>query len=89
MTGQPPQQATTRTQPNPTKYYNNWNMCCSCGFDVPSWHTSATCPYKRQGHRTDCTRQNYTQLQQQGVQVCLKGAHKNVLPTNPQGNQIM
>jgi len=23
-------------QGNPYKYYNNWNMCCTCGFDIPS-----------------------------------------------------
>lgn len=30
---------------NTTKYYANWNICFSCGFDVDSWHTSQMCPY--------------------------------------------
>ena len=29
---------------NPMKHFNNWNNCYSCGGDVPSWHTSTTCP---------------------------------------------
>eukprot|EP00804_Cyclotella_cryptica_P011803 CCRYP_011363-RA/>CCRYP_011363-RA protein AED:0.96 eAED:0.96 QI:0/-1/0/1/-1/1/1/0/221 len=28
---------------NTTKHFNNWNMCYSCGWDVPLWHTSQTC----------------------------------------------
>ena len=31
-------------KPNPVKRFNNWNMCFSCGWDVPAWHTSKTCP---------------------------------------------
>lgn len=32
------------SQLNYYKKFNNWNVCFSCGFDVPNWHTSATCP---------------------------------------------
>ena len=31
---------------NTTKWFANHNMCYSCGHDVPSWHTSATCPLR-------------------------------------------
>ena len=29
---------------NPVKFFKNWNYCWSCGYDVPDWHTSASCP---------------------------------------------
>jgi hypothetical protein len=29
---------------NRVKLYANWNVCYSCGFDVPGGHTSMTCP---------------------------------------------
>ena len=41
--------------PNPNKKYNNWNMSFSCGYDIPSWHTSATCDNRKPGHQTGCT----------------------------------
>eukprot|EP00804_Cyclotella_cryptica_P023697 CCRYP_019320-RA/>CCRYP_019320-RA protein AED:0.37 eAED:0.35 QI:0/0/0/1/1/1/6/0/1607 len=43
---------------NTTKYFNNWNMCYSCGWDVPHWHTSQTCNNRAPGHQDGCTRQN-------------------------------
>ena len=48
----------TISTPNPNKNYNNWNMCFLCGYDIPSWHTSATCDHCKQGHQTGCTRTN-------------------------------
>ena len=74
---------------NYTKHFNNWNMCFSCGFDVPGWHTSATCPAqcRKEGHQEGYNRQNYAQYAAQGHKVGMKGAHKNSLPTNPQTYQ--
>eukprot|EP00804_Cyclotella_cryptica_P011139 CCRYP_020834-RA/>CCRYP_020834-RA protein AED:0.37 eAED:0.22 QI:0/0/0/0.66/1/1/3/0/880 len=43
---------------NTTKYYNNWNMCYSCGWDVPQWHTSQTCNNRVPGHQEGCNRAN-------------------------------
>eukprot|EP00804_Cyclotella_cryptica_P016356 CCRYP_009913-RA/>CCRYP_009913-RA protein AED:0.73 eAED:0.68 QI:0/0/0/0.5/1/1/2/0/383 len=54
----PPAFQPPSTPPNPVKYYNNWNMCFSCWFDVEGWHTSATCRNKKQGHKDGCTRVN-------------------------------
>eukprot|EP00804_Cyclotella_cryptica_P023159 CCRYP_000369-RB/>CCRYP_000369-RB protein AED:0.52 eAED:0.42 QI:0/0/0/0.66/0/0/3/0/220 len=34
---------------NPVKFFKNWNYRWSCGFDVEDWHTSASCPYPREG----------------------------------------
>ena len=65
---QPAVQAATTGQKNYTKYFNNWNMCFSCGFDVPGWHTSATClaVCRKDGHQEGCNRQNYAQYAAQG-----------------------
>eukprot|EP00804_Cyclotella_cryptica_P009929 CCRYP_017362-RA/>CCRYP_017362-RA protein AED:0.45 eAED:0.27 QI:0/0/0/0.5/1/1/2/0/554 len=54
----PPVFHPTSTPPNPVKYYNNWNICFSCGFDVECWHTSTTCRNKKPGHQDGCTREN-------------------------------
>eukprot|EP00804_Cyclotella_cryptica_P028204 CCRYP_011045-RA/>CCRYP_011045-RA protein AED:0.18 eAED:0.15 QI:0/0/0/1/1/1/2/0/1234 len=54
----PPAFQPPSTPPNPAKYYSNWNMCYSCGFDVEGWHTSATCRNKKQGHQDGCNREN-------------------------------
>ena len=35
----------SNSAPNPYKKWNSWT-CYSCGFDVPKWHTSATCPWE-------------------------------------------
>ena len=79
-----PQAATTSAK-NPNKRYNNWKMCGSCGFDLPKWHTSKTCPAECRwlGHQEGITRQNYQAYVAAGHKVCMKGSHKTVLPTAP------
>ena len=74
---------------NKVKYYNNWNMCYSCGFDVPNWHTSATCdnPNKRNGHDAKCTRQNCEAYIAAGYPICKVAKHKDQLPTDPRPDQ--
>jgi hypothetical protein len=67
-------------QPNTTKYFSNQNVCFSCGFDVEDWHTSATCPRKKQGHQDGFTRANYMQYEHAGYPFCKKAMHKNVYP---------
>ena len=55
----PPAQDAQEYVPNPYKRFNNWNMCFSCGFDIPHSHISATCPFKEEiGHQVGCTREN-------------------------------
>ena len=84
----PPTMATQTQQPmqmNYTKYFNNWNMCCTCGFDVQSWHTSMSCPHKaRNPHHSDAIdRNNYQAYKAAGWNIRMKAAHKNQLPSNP------
>ena len=70
---------------NTVKHFNNWNMCFSCGWDVPIWHTSATCPTncRKNGHQEQVDRNNAEAYINAGHNVCKKGKHKNTLPTNP------
>ena len=72
---------------NTTKYFNNWNMCFSCGWDVPIWHTSKTCDNKCYGHQDGCDRQNAQAYIAAGHRVSKRGMHKTQLPTNPQPQQ--
>jgi hypothetical protein len=54
---------------NPVKFFKNWNYCWSCGYDVEDWHTSASCPYPREGHVATATRTN-------PCNGCMKASHK-------------
>ena len=84
------QQLQTRTNaPNPVKFFNNWNMCCNCGYDVPIWHNSQTCPYKQDfpHHNDGINRNNAKQYEAAGWKVSKKGMHKTQLPTNPHEGQ--
>ena len=67
---------------HPVKRFNNWNMCFSCGWDVPVWHTSKTCPheYRKPGHVENCDRSNANGLIAAGHDVSKKGMHKTQLP---------
>ena len=66
--------------PNPYKRWNNWNACYSCGFDVPGWHNSKTCPTRRDDHQEGYTRKNSQQYIEAGHRPCMVGAHKKFLP---------
>ena len=74
---------------NKTKYYNNWNMCFTCGWDVPGWHNSQTCnvQYTNPLHQVGCNRENAQSYMAAGHRVCKKGMHKTKLPENPGPNQ--
>ncbi len=63
---------------NKKKYFHNQNVCYSCGFDVEDWHTSATCPQKKQGLQDGFTRANYTQYEQAGYPFSKKVMHKTM-----------
>ena len=75
--------------PNPNKQYNNWNMFYLCGYDVPIWHTSATCDNRKHGHQVGCTRANVEQYTTRGHYVSTKVAHKVNLPVNPGIHQAL
>ena len=68
--------------PNLYKRWNNWNACYSCGFDVPKWHTSATCPWecRKEHHQEGYTRKDYDQYVQAGWNPSKVGKHKKYLP---------
>ena len=57
-------------------------MCFSCGYDIPSWHTSATCDNSKPGHQTGCTRANAEQYTSIGNYVIRMEIHKVKLPVN-------
>ena len=97
MSAQPP---TAGTDQNPTgtgqtgapsiyKFFNNWGVCFSCGFDVPGWHTSMTCPHecRKPGHQVGCTRQNYQQYVAAGHTVNMKKVAKTMLLSAPTERQ--
>ena len=73
--------------PNPKKYYNNWNYCYSCGYDIPSWHTSQTCNNPKPHHQQGCTRANVAAYKAAGHLVSERNAHKTILPINPGQHQ--
>ena len=72
---------------NTNKHFNNWNMCYSCGWDVPHWHTSQTCTNKVLGHQDGCNRQNAEAYLTAGHRVSRKAMHKTALPANPKPHQ--
>ena len=57
-------------------------MFFSCGYDVLSWHTSATCDNRKQGDQTDCNRANAEQYIAVGNYVSRRAIHKVKLPVN-------
>jgi hypothetical protein len=74
---------------NTVKHFNNWNMCFSCGWDVPIWHNSATCPSncRKNGHQEQVDCNNAEAYIKAGHYVSTKAKHKNTLPTNPGPHQ--
>ena len=77
------------TTPNPNKWFNNWNYCYTCGYDIAAWHNSQMCPqsYHKKGHQEGCTKELCGAYLAVGHMPSKSGQHKNVLLTNPQENQ--
>jgi hypothetical protein len=79
-----PAKATVPHDNTPTlvKKYNNWNVCCTCGFDVEAMHNLVICPFDwhRPGHCKRYTRANAKLYINCGHDVCTKGIHKTMLP---------
>ena len=73
----------TNSTPNPHKNYNTWKICFSCGYDIPSWYTSATCDNHKPGHQTGCAWSNAEQYIAVGHYVSRRAIHKVNLPVNP------
>jgi hypothetical protein len=74
---------------NTTKHFNNWNMCFTCGWDVPNRHNSQTCNMQHTNplYMTGCTGENAQQYMAAGHQVSRKAMHKTKLLENPCPNQ--
>ncbi len=68
---------------NIIKWYTNWNVCFSCGFDVEDGHTSKTCPapWRCANHQEGYTHANSGQYNVAGCDACTKAMHKSQLPT--------
>ena len=64
-----------------TKKWNNWNACYSCGFDVPKWHTSTTCPWecRKDHHQEGYTHEKYEKYVQAGWRPSKVRKHKKYL----------
>jgi hypothetical protein len=63
------------------KNWANQNMSFTCGFDMEDWHTSVTCPNKKQGHQDDFTRSNYMEYECANHQFCHEVMHKTMYPS--------
>ena len=65
------------------KWYVNWNICYSCGFDVEDGHMSRTCPapWRHVNHQEGYIHANSEQYIAAGYDVCTKAMHKSQLPT--------
>ena len=76
-------------QSNVTKWYNNWNYCYTCGYDIPGWHTSQTCPVdcRKWGHQELCTKELCAAYLAAGHRPSNAAKHKTQLPSNPHENQ--
>jgi hypothetical protein len=71
------------SQPNPNKWYNNHNYCYSCRYNVPIWHTSATCNNRKHHHQEGCNRAN-KEAYKAARHVCSKrNIHKVIMPADP------
>ena len=81
------QQGTKEPFSNTTKHFNNWNMCVSCGWDVPGWHTSKTCDNRYPQHNEAVDRNNAEQYAATEWKVSKKNKHKVHLPSNPRPDQ--
>jgi hypothetical protein len=46
----------TRYPPRTVRTYTNDNYCWTHGYDIHASHTSTTCKYPREGHKTEATR---------------------------------
>ena len=76
-----------RQPPNPNKWYNNQNYCFSCGYDVPIWHTSATCNDRKPNHQVGCDRGNVAEYKALGHAVSERGIFRTIMPTAPTADQ--
>jgi hypothetical protein len=75
---QPTQQRERVHFSNFVKMFANQNVCCSCGFDVEDWHTSATCNDKKQGHQDGFNCTNYMEYECAKTPFCCKAMYKTI-----------
>jgi hypothetical protein len=67
---------------NRHKWFNNWNVCYSHGFDIEDGHTSATCGARKMDHQEGFTRDNAQAYIDAGYAPTTWGMHRNILLTN-------
>ncbi len=67
--------------PNFVKTWANQNVCFTSGFVVEDWHTSITCPKKKQGHQDGFMHSNYMEYKWANHRFCCKGMHKTMYPS--------
>jgi hypothetical protein len=65
---------------NVYEWYNDWNVCFLCGFNIENGHTSTTCPFRKMNHQQANTRKNAQKFIAAGYDPCTKGMHKTILP---------
>ncbi len=76
-------------KPNPVKHFNNWNMCFSCGWDIPIWHNRKTYPAEccKQGNCDEVDCHNARVYKDAGHVVSMGCTGKTQLPNNPHPGQ--
>jgi hypothetical protein len=74
--------AETPAYSNRHKWFNNWNVCYSHGFDIEDSHNSVTCGYRKMDHQEGFTRDNAQAYIDAGYAPTTRGMHRNILPTN-------
>ena len=82
-----PTNAHIHTVPNANKWFNNLNYCSSCGYDIPIWHTSATCNDQKPNHQVGCTQANVAAYKAAGHVVATQGSLRTIMPTSPTAEQ--
>jgi hypothetical protein len=66
----PPPSVRNLESSNVYKWYNNWNVCFLCGFDIENNHTSTTCPFCKMNHQQAYACKNAQQLIAAGYDPC-------------------
>jgi hypothetical protein len=67
---------------NRHKWFNNWNVCYSHGFDIKDRHNSVACGNRKMDHQEGFTRDNAQAYIDAGYAPITRGMHRNILPVN-------
>ena len=66
---------------NLVKYFSNVDICFSCKFNLPSWHSSII-NWQKEGHHTGYNYSNWWQCKNTGHRVYTENWWNNLLPTH-------